>query len=207
MTDYALGIDISKYQIPPLDWHAYKAGGYDFAIVRATQGSATSKPEGNDPQFVRHVNDILASHEVIRLGVYHAFLPAVDGVTQARFFWANVKAYLPIMAFPLAVDVEVTNDRAPSVISARLYNMCRELERLSGAQPMIYTSPGFWGGSVGNEKDWYFSSLPLWVANWTTRKAPLLPRGWSSWKVWQYTSNGLVPGYRKRVDVNRMVKS
>lgn len=202
---YTLGIDISKYQTA-IDWNAFYGGGYRFAFVRATQGSLTSRPEGLDPAFRGHVNALLASHAPVRLGFYHAYLPAVDGVTQARFFWNTVKEYMPINAFPLAVDVEITNDRTPRMITDRLYILCRTLIELSGQMPMIYTSPGFWNGHTVDDLDDFFSRLPLWAAHWTTRAKPLLPRGWSSWRVWQYTNNGLVNGYKHRIDKDRVVE-
>ena len=33
-------------------------------------------------------------------------------------------------------------------------------------------------------------SFPLWVAHWTSRAYPLIPRGWKDYVLWQYSADG-----------------
>jgi len=41
------------------------------------------------------------------------------------------------------------------------------------------------------------------VAHYTTNPYPLLPQGWDSWWLWQFTSSGRLPGYAGNLDTNR----
>lgn len=193
---YLNGVDISQAQTA-LDWNAAKAGGYSFAIIRATQGKAEK-----DFAFTRHIDAALAAG--VKVGAYHAFIASIDGAAQADFFHATVFPYLDRLSYPLAVDVELQNGQPPRVIADRLRAMCLTLEALTGQQPMIYTSPGFWNGYVGSQWDSYFATLPLWVAHWGA-KEPTLPRAWKrqTWFLWQHkVDEDGIPGYPKRIDVN-----
>jgi hypothetical protein len=43
---------------------------------------------------------------------------------------------------------------------------------------------------------------PLWIAAYQDHE-PTLPKPWTRYAVWQYTSNGTVPGIHGNVDLNR----
>lgn len=204
---YVTGVDVSMYQ-NAADWDKVKAAGVSFAIIRATQGNQKSRPVGLDLMFDDHSES--ARNAGLKVGAYHAYLPAVTGEDQAQFFgsvvdfgngagWYN---------FSPAIDVEITNDKAPAVITERLHVMCQRLEQDFQIKPMIYTSPGFWNSYILPTHDDYFSSLPLWVAHWTAAKSPTLPRSWKNagkdWTIWQYSNAGTVAGINGRVDLNRM---
>jgi lysozyme len=195
---YLNGVDVSQAQLAP-DWNAVKAGGYTFAIIRATQGKVEK-----DTAFARHMDAALAAG--MRVGAYHAFIASIDGAAQADFFHATVYPYLDKLSYPLAVDVELLNGQSPRAIADRLHTMCTTLEGLTGSKPMIYTAPGWWNGYVGSQWDAYFATLPLWVAHWTAAPEPILPRPWKrgTWTLWQHEvdENG-IPGYARRIDVNR----
>lgn len=197
---YTDGIDISQAQLASaIDWKSVKAGGHDFAIIRATQGIADK-----DTAFVRHMDAALAAG--LRVGVYHAFIASLDGAAQADFFHKTIYPYLDHLSFPPAIDVELLNGQSPRTLADRLRAMCLTMEALTGQKPMIYTAPGWWNGYVGSQWDVYFATLPLWTAHWTTAEEPLLPRPWrrGTWALWQWQvdENG-IPGYGRRVDVNR----
>jgi lysozyme len=67
-------------------------------------------------------------------------------------------------------------------------------------QPLIYTSPDFWRDAVGGAD---FSSLPLWVAHYTT-ECPRVPAPWVEWTFWQHSETGQVPGIQGPVDLDVM---
>jgi len=195
----SLVIDVSQAQ-KPIDWQAVKAGGIAGVIVRATQGIATSHPVGVDTAFVQHIDGALAAG--LKVGVYHAFIASRDGNAQAQFFHSTVAPYLDKLSFPLAIDVELDNGQTPDVITGRLFDMASTLEAL-GQKPVIYTSAGFWNAHTIARNDSYFGRLPLWVAHWTEAAKPILPRGWTEYALWQYTSDGAISGVEGRCDVSR----
>lgn len=203
---YLNGVDISQAQTR-LDWDVLKANGYSFALIRASQGTATSRPVGVDIRFHDHINAALAAG--FRVGVYHNHLPDADGAKQAEFYYATIAPYLERLSFPPAVDVETDNGFSKRRITDTLYALVRTLEPLIAQQAMVYTSPGFWDEYLLSDYDAYFAQRSLWVAHWGDMAAPLLPRPWrnagKSWTVWQWQvdENG-VPGYSKRIDVDRV---
>jgi GH25 family lysozyme M1 (1,4-beta-N-acetylmuramidase) len=52
---------------------------------------------------------------------------------------------------------------------------------------MVYTSKNFW--NYTNNPKWA-GEYPLWVAHYTTGGIPLLPTGWTTWTMWQYSEAG-----------------
>ena len=75
------GIDVSENNgYEPLDWHAIKNAGIDFAICRTGFGKG-----GLDPTFIQNVN---SAHDAgLICGAYHysyALTPA-DAIIEAQF--------------------------------------------------------------------------------------------------------------------------
>jgi hypothetical protein len=101
---------------------------------------------------------------------------------------------------PPILDLEETGGLAPVALASWVRSWLTEAERLTGRKPMIYTSPGW---SDGNVKSAEFGGYPLHVAHYTAKAAPLLPRGWSTWTFWQYTSSARVAGIPAATDHNR----
>jgi nucleoid-associated protein YgaU len=48
-----------------------------------------------------------------------------------------------------------------------------------------------------------FSEYPLWIAHYTEKPRPRLPKGWKRWTLWQYTDQGRVSGIGGRCDLDR----
>jgi len=44
---------------------------------------------------------------------------------------------------------------------------------------------------------------PLWIAAYNGGASPLLPNGWKTWKLHQYTASGTVAGFLCKVDLSR----
>lgn len=198
-----LGIDISQAQAS-VDWVKVKAAGYSFALIRATQGTASSRPVGADTRFRQHIEGALAAG--MDVGVYHNYLPDADGNKQAEFYFTAIAPYLDRLAFPPAVDVETVNGYSQKVITERLYALVQTLAALIGQMPMIYTNWGFWNAHTTPAHDAYFANCPLWIAAWTTATTLRMPRAWEgkTWAVWQFSNSGRVLGVSsERTDLNR----
>jgi GH25 family lysozyme M1 (1,4-beta-N-acetylmuramidase) len=73
------------------------------------------------------------------------------------------------------------------------------VQKLTDRPPIIYCSPSFWTGSVGNPTN--NLNCPLWIANWGV-SSPTVPRAWSTWTFWQYSSTGTTPGVSGNVDLD-----
>lgn len=189
-------IDVSQAQ-GVIDWQAVAQSGVRAAYIRATQGTSQI-----DTKFVENAQNAAAAG--IAIGFYHPLIASQSGAAQAAHFLNQIKPYP--WQLPPAIDVELDNDQTPTRIADELYAMATAVEAAIGQRPVLYSSWGFWNGKVGTQHDSYFAECPLWVANYTTAPAPMIPRCWSSYWLWQYTSSGSVPGIGGRVDLNRRSK-
>jgi lysozyme len=71
-----------------------------------------------------------------------------------------------------------------------------------GAPPFVYLSPSFAEGLLDQESK-PLARFPLWVAHWTD-KEPRVPKPWTKWTFWQYSSKGHVDGITANVvDLDR----
>jgi GH25 family lysozyme M1 (1,4-beta-N-acetylmuramidase) len=189
------------------DWNLAKDSGLDYVIVRSSMGVA-----GVDESYSYNV--IGARQAGIGVGAYHFFRPEHRGQSQAAHFLSVLESHA-IDDF-IAVDVEPPSDGTtihPTLYADELYNFITEIKLRRGSYPDIYTNFESWRLLVGTQHDAEFSKCGLWVANYGVT-TPLLPRCWKSYKLWQYSSSGTVPGISKtwngsefvwgRVDLNRI---
>jgi GH25 family lysozyme M1 (1,4-beta-N-acetylmuramidase) len=187
----AQGIDVSRYQ-GQVDWAA-AAAGLDFVFIKATEGVGYV-----DAQFAN--NWAGARRAGLARGAYHFCRPGNGHpVDQAQWF-AHIVGPLQPGDLPPVADFEVTDHRSPQDCHDWLVQFLAECERQFGRRPILYASPGFFAGAVGDTAA--FTGYPLWVAHYTTAAEPHLPRGFTDWLFWQYADNGQVPGCRGYVDRN-----
>lgn len=191
-------IDVSQHQ-GVIDWQAAQASGVHKAIIRATMGVA-----GVDTCF--DANALETRIWGVQRGFYHLFRPEHEGAPQADFFWAQIMGrdadYL------VAVDVEldgsdVGQPQTPAVLADKLKAFVVRYHQLSGMYPAVYSGRWFWDPKVGGQHDAFFdANCALWLAEYGD-KITALPRGWTHWDLWQFTSSGSVAGISGRVDMNR----
>ena len=159
-------------------------------------------------------------------GAYHFFLPGLPADEQARHFVRTVGDGCCVYV----ADIETATLKAAGVerglgsftgrdeksVSAflneqksvdaltlaekvKLFLDTVELE--SGLVPLVYTSPGFWNYNLRPTPSWS-SNYELWVAHYTSAPAPMIPNGWTNYRMWQYSETGRVPGTSGNVDCN-----
>lgn len=189
------GIDISNYQ-KNLDLSSFD---FDFALIKATEGKSNVSPS--------FVNQITQCREMRKMvGCYHYARPDLDNTIpkmeeEADHFTETVFKYAKEKETVLVLDweQEPTNQ----------YTLCAAfLERVylnTGVMPFVYASKSVLTGNIA-----FFERFPIWMASWPT----ISDIEWHAsnewiekystknipWKIWQYTSNGKVPGYSGRID-------
>jgi lysozyme len=180
----AQGIDISKWQNDAstpqyCDFDKAYAAGARFVYIKASQGSWA------DRDFLMNWEN--AARSRLLVGAYHFIDWSVPIATQARFFAGllkNWRGHLPPVA-----DYEMrTGAPAPHTARNALAAFLNELEQALGQTPIIYTARGFWAEYGSIEARWV--RYPLWLANYTTAPAPIVPLPWTSYTFWQYTDKG-----------------
>lgn len=191
----SIGIDTSKYQDEPLDWTRIKDAGYDFVFVRYGHGDGSDN-SGKDEWFDRHFN--AAKQAGLMVGAYW-YMWSMNIPAQVALF-AN---YDPTWGdLPMAVDIEQT-----SIHENSLKLFLTELKRVTGRRPIIYTRKNILDNLTGvtANKDW-LKEYEIWVAQYPSvvgEHPSDLPKGYSNYQFWQFTSEGRIPGYSGDVDINQ----
>ena len=102
---------------------------------------------------------------------------------------------------PPVIDVESVDGKAASVVLKGVGVWLEAVEQALGRKPLIYTGSSFWSRTIGGSDR--FSSYDLWVAQYTARPAPTVPKGFGSYRFWQFTQTGKIDGINGNVDLNR----
>ena len=190
------GIDISRWQ-GLIDWGQVKSAK-DFAMIKLGGSDDGLYPDG---QGVRNAN------EARRVAIPHGFYFYLGGLTNTS---DEVKHILNLISSigglqpgeSIALDWEERN----TVEVAYVTEIAQGLIAAGMPAPLIYMSL-----SRVRSNDWsplVALNCGLWVAAWgdndtmpeeneTPTSAP-----WPFWALWQYSSNGSVPGIGGRVDCN-----
>jgi len=202
------GIDVSHWQDDKstpqkMNFVKAKAMGAKFVFIKVSERG------GMDEDFF--INWKNAKDAGIPRGGYHFLRWDLSGLLQARIFCDLLKddpgELPPVCDF----EAPIKDGIYPS--NAILAQFLETVKSILGKKPMIYTSPGFWN-SYGKNKttgkfDASWSYYLLWIANYTTASAPLMPEPWKSanipWLFWQHsnTGDGLKFGAEsKAIDLN-----
>ncbi|HEY5984413.1 MAG TPA: GH25 family lysozyme [Anaerolineales bacterium] len=194
------GLDVSIWQAE-IDWKRVRAAGVRFALIKATEGVAYT-----DSTFVHNWRG--AGANGILRGAYCFFHPNQDARQQAEKFVRTVREQGGEPELPSAIDLEVTDGVPAKRIIAGVKVWLDEVEQRLGRRPLIYSGVDFLDTSFteqGKPPAWA-AAYPLWLG-WFPRKyapgmAPLMPKGWSAWRFWQYSGKGRVDGIDAAVDLD-----
>jgi lysozyme len=172
------GVDVSHWE-GVVDWHA-AAAGIGFAYYKCTDGINFV-----DPQFSNNkqgCNSVGLAH-----APYHYYQPSLDPIAQANHFIKTAgyfyKRYI--------VDLE-KQENDPH-ITGNLQAFLLRVQSLTGIKPAIYTSAGYWNEFVNPKPSWAHE-YDLLVAHYTAERSPILPIGWTTWCIWQFSDFWYFPG-------------
>jgi len=199
------GIDVSRFQ-GVIDWTRVAESGVRFAFVQASRGAGgdcTVRPQrcGADEFYADNYTQATALG--IRVGAYHrAFVGGdlalgvkADARREAEIFIATVGELNHHDLRP-ALDMETPfSDLSPAELRIWARAWLKRVRRALGVKPIVYTNTSSWD-LLGDPLSFARAGHPLWVANWVVR-APAVPAAnWAgrSWRVWQHSSTGDVPG-------------
>ena len=188
------GVDVSKYQ-GAIDWSAARAGGVQFAWIKATEGG-----DHVDDRFAQNWAEAKAAG--VPRGAYHFVYWCRPPREEMAWFERNVP--VDPDALPPVLDVEATPTSATchkhltrEGALADMKTMLDEMERHYGKRPVIYSTVDFYQSIL---RDNALAEYPIWVRS--TKYHPSVPYGDRRWHFWQYQSDGRVPGIEAKVDRN-----
>lgn len=191
------GIDISEHQ-GDIDWQQVRDAGIEFAFIRVGFRTYGGGIINLDEHCHKNIQEAAAAG--IKVGVYF-YSQAVntdEAIEEADIVLDSIAGY--DITYPVVFDWEIVSDdnaRTDSVSVETLADCCVafcERIRAAGYTPMIYQNKStamrkldlprlkdydFWLAEYGNEPTYYYD-----------------------YKIWQYASDGNVPGINGRVDMN-----
>jgi lysozyme len=192
------GVDLSKFQTS-VDWDAARAGGVNFAFIKATEGG-----DQVDPMFGTHW--AAAGRAGVHRGAYHFFYHCRPAIEQARWFINHVPrvsgALPPVLDMewtPTSPTCTIRRDGATIRDEARVF--LDALQAHYGQRPIVYTSVDFYrDNDLGKLRGTEF-----WLRSVAAHPAEIYAG--QPWVFWQYSSTGIVPGVAGRADINAFAGS
>ena len=187
------GLDVSQFQ-GTIDWEKVKGAGYQFAMLRAGYGFNTV-----DPQFRRNAAE--CNRIGLPIGVYW-FCYAVSPQTalqEADGCLNTISSYR--LDYPVCYDIEQASvDYAsgqgvtitPSLATSIVQSFCNRIEE-KGYYAMYYSNRNFLNTYFPAD---FSKRYALWYAYYTSQFDG------TNCGMWQYTSQGSVPGISGNVDLD-----
>jgi lysozyme len=158
-----------------------------FAFVRVTKSDSLV-----DSLYHKNYNE--AKRLGIPCGAYHFLTDTVSGKAQAEFFLSHVK--LEPGDLPPVLDVEhKPKNQTDAEFKASVLQWLDIVEKHYQVKPIIYTYFKF---KMRYLSDSIFNDYPYWIAHYYVDS--LEYKG--SWKFWQHTDAGRLPGIKGNVDFN-----
>jgi len=201
MPDYVLGLDVSHYR-EGVPLKTAKQQGVRFVICKTSEGTSYT-----DDQYFNYQAD--CANKSLPFGGFMYWRFIFDAVEQAEYYNGKLLEHGPVQ-FPPMVDVERfynvkegTSDQPIVSIQANRNHLQIVLDTIENGldfTPIIYTNWATWRSLFGDWDIW--GKYDLWVANWRTSGAPLLPVPATDWILHQWTNTYKVEGYTRGLDAD-----
>jgi GH25 family lysozyme M1 (1,4-beta-N-acetylmuramidase) len=183
------GFDVSDWQYT--DWDKVRTQAtakFKFAFLRISAGLVRT-----DTRFKFDWPG--AKRAGLVRGAYQYFKPSQSSKAQADLYLRRLREEGGLQAddLPPVLDVETTNEMPTETVVCRIKSWLSRVERATGRVPIIYTAERH-GFLFPSEQ---FRRYPLWVANYVGTPSitcPRMPDPWQTWKVWQWSDKGFIPG-------------
>jgi GH25 family lysozyme M1 (1,4-beta-N-acetylmuramidase) len=192
-----IGVDVSEYQ-GVIDWEKVKGAGVEFAIIRAGYRTYGGGVITLDNSLITNIDGANAAG--IDVGVYF-FSQAITTEVAIEEADAILNAVAGRkITYPIVFDWEIIYDdtaRTDKMTVEGLADCCVafcERVKSAGYTPMVYqnASTSTHKLDLPRIKDYDF-----WLAEYTD-----FPTFYYEYDMWQYTSEGKVPGIEGNVDMN-----
>jgi len=178
------GIDVASYQGSP-NWSAVAAAGYQFALIKATEGLTYV-----NPTLAADWND--AKDAGLTRAAYHFCHPELnDPAAEAAYFLANVTLQPGDL---IAADLE----SGVGNLLAWVQTFMAALAAGAGFKPLLYSDPGFLAAHGLHDPS--LTPYGLWLADYQSTP-PAAPAPWAAWTIWQ-SGTGQVSGVAGPVDLD-----
>ena len=192
-TSSIVGIDVSEHQ-GVINWEQVKASGMvDFVLIRC--GYGRDQTDQDDKQWARNVS------ECERLGIpYGVYIYSYATNTERAASEAQHVLRLiqgKNLTYPVYFDMEDVSTIGFNY-AAIAQTFCNAISA-AGYDVGVYANLYWWNNYL---TDPVFNNWDRWVAQWESSTCDYQ----GEYSVWQYTSQGSVPGISGDVDMNYWMK-
>ena len=188
-------IDVSIHN-GSINWAKVKAAGVDGAIIRC--GYGRDLPKQDDARFKENIEGAIA--QGLRIGVYiYSYAKTDDSArSEARHVLRLVNPYKDHITLPIYYDLEEAGTEKGAKERAVIFG---DIIEKAGYWCGVYASSYWWKTHLkGLER------FTKWIADWGSNNGkPNRKPTFTSFDLWQYTSNSKVDGIRGRVDCNELL--
>ena len=197
-----LGVDVSAYQ-GDIDWETVKASGVDFAFVRCAYRGYGTGELLYDEYFDQNVRGALDAGLGVGVYCFSQAISVEEAIEEADMTLSMLDGY--DITYPVVFDWEVVSaeDARTENISVETLTDCAvafcERVKAAGYQPMVYQSKRV---SLLKYELPALTGYDFWLAEYADK-----PSYYYDYEIWQYCSDGTVPGINGEVDMNICYKN
>ena len=184
------GIDVSRYQ-GSIDFNKVKASGIEFVMIRC--GTGYNQKACKDVKFETYYKQAKAAG--LKVGTYFYSYALTENQARIEAGWVLNWIKGKTFEYPVVYDMEERSQAklGKTKISAIATAFCSTVEK-AGYYVAIYSSKS-WVESYYTAN--VLSKYDIWMAQWASKCTYV-----GNYGMWQYTSDGTVPGINGRVDCN-----
>lgn len=187
------GIDVSKWQ-GDIDFNAVKKAGIDVVMIRVYNGYTI------DPYF--ESNYAKAKAAGLNIGVY--YYTYATTVQQAQQDAMTVLGILNgrSLQYPVAIDMEdaiLLNGLTNADRTDILWTFCSTIQQNSKYKYALYANLNWLNNYFENYR---LVGMPIWIARYCDPSLGHRYTGAGNVFMWQYSSQGTLPGISGYVDMN-----
>lgn len=189
------GIDVSRYQ-GSIDFNKVKASGVEFVMMRC--GTGYNQKACKDVKFETYYKQAKAAG--LKVGTYFYSYAATENQARLEASWVLNWIKDKQFEYPVVFDMEERSvaKLGRTKVSAIATAFCSLVEK-AGYYVSIYSSKS-WIESYYTAD--VLKKYDLWVAQWASKCTYT-----GGYGMWQYTSDGSVPGISGRVDCDIAYKN
>jgi len=204
------GIDVASFQHPggaPINWAGVKAAGYQFAFIKATEGTYYGNPYYASDAAGAQAAGMLVAPYAFAIPNYSGGALQADYVLDHANYAPDGQMLAPVLdiepdPYDSGLHSDGTNEcygLTPTQMVAWIGAFTAEIHRRTGQSPVIYTTSQWWNACTGDSTN--FGSDPLWIA--APGSSPgTLPTAWANWTYWQYSSTATLPAVPTAFDTS-----
>lgn len=142
---------------------------------------------------VIHADNRAGTIEADALSESNYFLNAIKNLPKPIRLWADIEDW----------DNKGTDGKlSPIEFQTWLKIYLDNIKEKTGSDAGIYTYKSYFDLKL--PKNHIFANFKLWIAAYVNKPTPDLPNGFTTYHLWQYSSEGRIAGIKTNVDLSRM---